>query len=55
MREADMRRTAFSTTAMSRFVLAEIVLAGLFCLYSTGAWAWGYEGHRVVGSVVHRD
>jgi hypothetical protein len=52
MREADMRRTAFSTTVMSRSVLAEIVLAGLFCLvYSTGAWPWGYEGHRVVGSI----
>jgi hypothetical protein len=37
---------------MPQFVLAEIVLVSLFCLvYSTGASAWGYEGHRVVGSI----
>jgi S1/P1 Nuclease len=47
-----MRRVAFSKTAMSQFALAEIVLACLFCLvHSTGVWAWGYEGHRVVGSI----
>jgi S1/P1 Nuclease len=50
--EAGMRRTSFSPTVVSPFILAEIVLVCLFCLMqANGAWAWGFEGHRVVGSI----
>jgi hypothetical protein len=30
---------------------AAIALACLLCLYSASAFAWGYQGHRVVGSI----
>ncbi|SRR6266478_3566945 len=47
-----MPATAFSQAAVSRGALFKIGLAGLlFLMHATGAWAWGYQGHRVVGSI----
>lgn len=37
---------------MSKF--AGIAAAGLLCLHSAGALAWGYQGHRVVGSIADK-
>jgi hypothetical protein len=50
-----MRTTKFSRTAISalgKISLVNFTLACLFFLvHSAGAWAWGYQGHRVVGSI----
>jgi hypothetical protein len=50
-------KTVFTKTAMLRGALCKaglfkISLACVLCLMqATGAWAWGYQGHRVVGSI----
>jgi hypothetical protein len=38
---------------MSKFAAA-IMLACLLCFHSANAFAWGYQGHRVVGSIADR-
>jgi hypothetical protein len=45
-------RSVLSKYGLVKIGLAKIGLACLFGLmHSTGGWAWGYQGHRVVGSV----